>query len=898
MREWLTRVVDWLRRDRLDRELQEELRFHEQQLTHDAAGRGVGPDAARQYARTRLGSVQRVREESRDRWSLPSLEHLLNDIRHAGRSLRHAPAFTAAVVVTLSLGLGANAAMFDITDRLMFRPLAALRDPDTVHRVYMQTAQVDGVTTFSWVPFERYQDFQRWTSSFSEFAAISERQVLVGSGDEARERRIAGVTASYFDLFAAPPVRGRYFSPGDDTAPIGASVAVISHELWQNAFGARDVIGAPLQIGSLAATIIGVAHPAHAGVTDTMPAAVFVPITAMGPVVGGAAAARWSTGYGSFWGDVLVRRRPGVSLEQASADVDQAFRRSYDAQRAAEPNGPTRPTDVARPTARVASVRPGAGPNPSLEVRTALWVSGVAVVVLLIACANVANLVLGRAVTRAREVAVRAALGAGRTRLLTHALAESLLLAAMSAVGALALATVSAGAILAMLVPGGAPSAPASSIRTLSAVGGAACAISSVLGLVPALAASRTTMAASLRVGPRTGHAHRPRLRAALVIAQTALSVVLLVGAVLFVRSLNAVRTMPLGYDADRVLLVNSVVRGATLDAASRMALRRRLIETAEALPGVTAVSWRSSTPLGLNAQLRFSADGIPSVGELGQFTAQEATGGYFEVMGTRILHGRGLSDGDTASAPRVVVVSEGMAARLWPDADPLGKCLRFGNPATAPCTAVVGVAEDIVQSSVTAEHRFHYYLPIDQTSPAGGAGLALRVAGNPAHEADRIRRALQPLMPGTSYLTTQPLADLVSRAHRSWRLGATMFMALGLLAVVVAAVGLFSLIRYSVTQRAHELGVRSALGASRADILRLVIGQNVRFAVTGIAAGIGLAILASSQIEPLLFRQSATDPGVYALVGMLMIAVALGASATPAIAASRTPPIRSLRAE
>lgn len=899
MREWLTRFLDWFRRGRLDRELREELQFHERQLTRRAAEDGATLEEAQRAARVRLGNVRRVQEEARDRWSLPAVEGLGRDVRHAARSLRRTPAFTLAVVVTLSLGIGANVVMFDVTDRLLFRPLTGLRDPGTVHRVYMRTTEATGENTSSWLSPARYEDLRQGTSSFSEWAAFSERAAAVGLGDAARELRIAGVSASYFDFFDAPAAQGRYFTAAEDTAPGGTPVAVISHAYWQSAFAGSPVIGQPLQIGSLAATIVGVAHPDHTGVTDATPAAVFVPVTAIGAVIGGQQAARWSTGYGSpFWGTALARRKPGVPVEQASADLTQAFRRSYEAQLAAEPGTLRRPVDLARPAAEAGAVRPGAGPDPSLEVRTALWVSGVALVVFVIAAANVANLLIGRAIARSRELAVRTALGAGRARLFTHAFAEGLLLAILGSAGALLLASVSAAGIFSLLVPGAAAIQPASSLRTIVMTGVAAAAVTVLLALVSAFAAGRASMATALRSGPRAGMGARPRLRAALVVVQTALSVLLVVGALLFVRSLANVRSIPLGYDADRVLIVNTVIRGIALQPAERIALRQRLLDAAAALPGVEAAAGRTSTPLGLNGVGRFSADGVTGVEDLGLFTFQEATPGYFEVMGTRILTGRGFTAADSASAPRVTVVSEGMARRLWPGGDPIGRCLRFGNPSSSPpCTAVVGIAEDIVQTNVTSAERYQYYVPMEQMSSTS-TGLALRLAGDPAVEAERIRRTLQPLLPGTSYFTTQPLADLFARVQRSWRLGAVMFIALGGLALVVAAVGLFGLIRYHVTQRAHELGVRAALGAGRADLLRLVLGQQGWLTALGIAAGLGIAVAASAQIQPLLFNQPAVDVRAYAVAAAMVVLVAVLASALPALSASRTPPIRSLRAE
>jgi hypothetical protein len=352
-----------------------------------------------------------------------------------------------------------------------------------------------------------------------------------------------------------------------------------------------------------------------------------------------------------------------------------------------------------------------------------------------------------------------------------------------------------------------------------------------------------------------------------------------------------------MGYDADRVLLVNRIVRGPVAGANEFRAMRDILMSTAQSLPGVEYAAWASSAPFVSTSNTSLFVPGIDSVRRFGTFTYQATTADYFRTMGTRITRGRAFTKDDRAGSPNVAVVSESMAGVLWPGKDAIGQC--FGVFAdTLPCFTVVGIAEDIVQRDITEPQRYHYYLPIDQYTRTLGNWMIVRLRGDPTLERENIRKALQRAMPGASYVTVEPLRDVVHNAQRSWRLGATMFLTFGVLAVVVAAVGLYGVIGYNVTQRKHELGVRVALGARRPDILRLVVGQSVRFASIGVALGMAVALVVSRWIQPLLFQQPATDPFVYGSVALLMLVVALAAGAFPGFRAARADPNLALKAE
>ena len=827
---------------------------------------------------------------------MPLLDYFRQDLRYAMRGMRRAPGFAATVILTLGLGIGANVAMFDVVDRLMFRPLAYLRDPAAVHRLYWQTDQRGTITTPSSTEYTRYIDIQRWTHSFAQTAAFSERDLAVGDGETARELRIGAVSASFFSFFDARPTLGRFFTQVEDQLPAGASVVVLSHAFWQSHFGGENVLGRVLRVGNLRATIIGVAPPGFNGVNDANPPVLYVPITAFAASTGTGDAKTYYTRYQWGWINVMARVRADVTAQQAETDATQAYRRSYLAAREQEPGLPS--IEAAKPRVVVGSLRPGAGPAPSLEARTARWVSAVALIVFIIACANVANLFLARALRRHRETTVRLALGVSRARLALQSVTEALVLSIAGGIAALLVAQWAGAAIRHSLLGATAQVSPVyTDWRTIGITLGLAVAAGVLIGLIPTLAGGRSDLARTLRGGARGGMSEKARLRASLLVVQAALSVLLLVGAALFVRSLGAVRAMRIGYDADRVLLVNRVIQGATFTDSTQRALRSALLETARALPDVEAAAWVSSAPFVSTSNTNLFVAGIDSVARLGTFTYQATTADYFRAMGTRILRGRPLMPEDRAGAPNVAVVSQSMARTLWPNQDAIGKCFRM-RVDTAPCVTVVGIAEDMVQRDLAGTQRLHYYVSIDQYTRTWGNGLVLRVRGDPAALMEPIRRALQRVVPGASYVTVQPLGEVVAGAQRSWRLGATLFVALGALALVVAAVGLYGVIGYGVTQRMHELGVRVALGAQRTNVVGLVVGQSVRFAVGGAAVGVALALFAARWLQPLLFRQSATDPVVFAGVSSTMIVVALIASAVPAIRAARADPITALRSE
>ena len=885
MREWLNRLLDWFRRDKLEAELREELQFHHRSLERDAS-----PAPQR-----RLGNTTLAIEEARERWSIPWLDHVQQDVRYAFRGIRRSPGFAFGVIATLALGIGANAAMFGVVDRLMFRPYPMLRDPGTVHRVYLQWTERDTRLTSYAFEYKRYLDFREWTTSFTNFAAFFPTRISIGTGEATREREIAAVNASYFSFFDARPALGRFFTADEDVTPIGAPVVVLSHGFWQSAYGGGDVIGQPLQIDRTTFTIIGVAPEGFTGVTEGDPRVAFIPITTFAGSQGGDDGRTYYSSYSWGWMELMVRRRPDVSVDAASRDLSNAYVRSWNAERPLYPR--LAPSDVAKPVAIAGPIKTSAGPDASLEARTALWVTGVTLIVLLIACANVANLFLGRALRRRREVALRLALGVSRGRLAAQSMTESLVLSLIGCASGILVAQLGGVTLSGLFLPSGQSFSLLGDWRTLVVAVGAALFAAVLTGVVPAMLTTKADLAGALKAGAREGTYHRSRTRTTLLVAQGALSVMLLVGAGLFVRSLGHVREMRLGYDADRLVMVRPVLRGAVPDDSGRATLGARLLQAAQDLPEVEHAAVLESVPFWSTTGGRLFVEGIDSVQRLGRITSQRATADYFQTMGTRILRGRAFGREDRAGAPLVAVISQGLANALWPGRDALGQCMRVGAD-TMPCTTVIGISEDAVQNSLADRQRFRYYLPLEQIRPIRNDFMMLRVRGNPSTQVETVRAALQRIMPGQAYVTAWPMDTILRDQRRSWEIGATLFVAFGGLALVVAAIGLYAVIGYNVSQRMHELGVRIALGARSPDVIRLVVGQGMGFAIAGAALGSALAWMAARWIEPLLFEQSARDPLVFVSVAVILVIVAALASSVPAFRATRADPNRTLRSE
>ena len=884
--------------------VEDEFRFHLEMRAGELVAQGWLPDAARHEALRQFGDLddarrycerldhRRERETMRTEW----LQRLRQDLAFAARTLRRTPGFTLVAVLTLALGIGANVTMFGLVDQLLLRPPAAVAAPDEIRRLYFLETEQPGVTdTSASISYPLFRALRDHMTSARGVAVYFATEQPLGEGEGTRRARVMGVSANYFATLGVAPAAGRFFDAAEDRAPQGAAVAVLSHAAWQRDFaGARGAIGQSVTISGRRYEIVGVAARAFGGIEQ--PAAdVWVPITAIGGEVIGRflPGAAWHEAANVGWLRAIARV-PAASETQATAQATAAFRgaleRSVGAAR----------TDSMRPSVLVAPVLRERGPERTPAARIALWLAGMALVVLLIACANVANLLLARALRRQREIAVRVALGAGRRRLVSQLLTEGLLLAALGGATALVIAVAGRRFVGALLLPEASWDSTLADPRTLAMAAALALGAGLLAGLAPALQARVTDLVSALKTGGREGGGHRSLTRNALVVSQAALSLVLLAGAGLFVRSLRQAQSVELGFAAEQVTTVDLDFRGTSFDRAAQAALYQRLLERVAALPGVQHAALSVVEPFNTVLQAGVRLPGRDSV------TSPDAsplinsvTPGYFAAIGTRIVAGRGIEAGDRRGTTPVTVVSERLAQSFWPGRSPLGECILLADSKDDVCLEVVGIARDVRWNALRGDAQPQMYVAMEQgTWDFPLRILYVRSSGGTAQLAPAIRREVRELAPGILYTDVASLSENLEPELRPWRLGASMFSAFGLLALVLAALGLYGVLAYSVAQRAREMGVRIALGARAMDVVRLVVTQGVRVALVGVGIGLVLALVAGRWIAPLLFETAANDPLILLGVAAILLTVAVAASLIPALRAARVPPAVAMRAD
>jgi predicted permease len=819
------------------------------------------------------------------------VDTLLQDLRFAARSLARSPGLTLAAILTLGLGIGANSAVFGVVDRLFFRAPAHVVDPDRVVRVNVtKTLPPFGTSTYSVATFPRYADFRDHARTLSSVAAYAGGGFSLGHGTGAQRVNGVLVTAPFFPLLGVQPERGRFFTAEEDRKG-GARVAVLSHEFWQRQFAAApDVLGKTLQLNASVYTIVGVAPKGFTGV-ELSGTDVWVPMSVVAPE------SRWPHVLeceGCFWLQTIARLAPGVTATQAASEATALYRAHV-----SDGGREERAADSAA-TVSMGSVHKALGPNADKAAKLSVWIIAVCGAVLLIACANVANLLLARALQRRREIAVRVALGAGRGRLIRQLYAESGLLAALG-LGAAILVTLWAGPLLrAALLPDAVTGATLDP-RVFAFSAALAVATALLAGFAPALHASVPDLSSALKSGAREGGVARSATRTGLLVGQVALTFVLLTGAGLFISSLHKVLGLRLGFDPDRLIVASVNLDPLGYRRLEINAMYERIRQRVQQLPGVAGASlsigapFQSSYAVSLDVPGR---DSIPSVKTGGPYVSA-VTSDYFRTLGTTVRRGRAFTDADNAGAQRVVVVNETMARLVWPGEDPLGKTMKIGQDPRP--FEVVGVVEDARREEVTDELVVQYFVPLAQSDSVfsdGVSSLMIRTAGPAAPLVDDVRREIQASSPELPYPNIDPLPQLYASQLRPWRIGSSLFALFGGLGVLLAAIGLYGVLSYVVSQRTQELGIRIALGAGRRSVLRLVLRQGLQVTLAAVLLGAAGALAAGRAIASLLYGVSPRDPLVLTAVALTLTLVAVVASYLPARRATRVDPMVALRHE
>jgi predicted permease len=885
------RLRTLLDREQLAREMEEEMRFHvEQHARHE--GDEHRPSDARAKARRRLRHVPSLVDDRRQASGLAGLDRVLQDVRYAGRQLVRAPGFTLAVILTLALGVGANVTMFAIVDRVMLRAPDGIANPDAVWQLRSWRELRSGRDSSGAMSFPSYAEFRAMTDAFeSVTAARGPMDVAVDRGPTAENARGMLVADDYFQTLGVRPQLGRFFLRDETNERSGAAVAVLGHDYWQRRYaGDPAVVGQTLFANATTFTIIGVAPRAFSG--HTLSAVDFwLPIAAT-PGLRMGRDETWASERGNRWLATLVRLRPDMSTEQALARVSLGW--------TAWNVSPER-TEVAAPTPFLVSLIP-AESSSRPEHQVARLLTGVAILLLLITCANVANLLLARALSRRREVAIRLALGVGRSRLTILFLADALLLAMLASGAALAVAWIGIPTVRAVLFAGTNTATWPLDGRLVLFTVVTSLSAGAIAGIVPALQATRPALIAALRQGTREGAVHRSRTRLALLIAQGALSVALLAGTGLFVRSLQQIGDQHLGLDLNRVLVADFPRRETGFSSETERLTYETMRKRARTIPGVESVSFTVGVPLEGQYALPLRIPGHDSIPGMPKGRAPflyAVTPDFFQTMGTRLLAGRSLTESDFGG-PAVAVVNATMARTIWPGGDAIGQCFKIELRSPTPdCIQVVGIVEDVRRSALLeTEASPQYYVPLGQ-QPALMSELTLLVrATNAERVLPTVRRALQSVRDDMPYVNVRTLEDAVAPELRPWRLGASVFALFGILALIVATVGTYSVMQFSVSQRTHELGVRIALGATRGNLLGLVTRESVQIGVVASLAGVLVVLLTGGLVESMLFQTSPRDPYVLGAVTLVLLVSGLLASMVPAWRATRVDPVATLKAE
>jgi predicted permease len=884
--------------DNIGRQVDDEIAFHFAMCVDELVSRGMTREQARAEAERRFGDVasvrsrltrldrERIREERHaDWWSA-----IAQDARYAARGFRRSPAFTIGVIITLALGIGANAAVFTFIDRTLLRAPAYVSDADNLRRVNVEMTFKSGNTVVrAPMSFAEFDAIRQGTKAFDRIAAFRPPSpVALGRGVDAPRVKQSPVTGDFFRTLGVRPQIGRFFVVEDDDEAVSVPAAVLGYGLWERRFRKRaDVIGQPLVLDGRPHVIVGVAPNGFSGAHLDAPD-VWVPLI---PTRRAESGTKWRQFKTSFNLQLIGHLAPGASAEQAAAQASVAVRPAY--------LGTFMATLPA--TVRLSSVIPGKRIDITESgISIATRVLGAAVMVLLIACANVANLLLARALARRRELAVRLALGIGRTRLVVQLLTESILLALVAGVAALLIALWGGSILRGLLTPGMTWVVGVVDARTVVFTAIVTMLVGVVAGVAPAFQMTRRDLAEALKSGTRDTSGGRSLVRSSLVVAQAAFTVILLVGAGLFVRSLVNATTMDVGFAFERTLLAEVKLAKGSVNPAERTGVFDALTSRVRSVPGVAMAATTTTAPYWVTSYQHLTIPGRDSLPPEIENAPIHAVGrDFLQTMGIRVTVGRALASEDDVGSSLVAVVNEVFARRAWPGETAVGKCIKIGAD-TSPCRSVVGVVASVALETFREPPRPQYYIPLAQAGAVdeGSRYVVVRVAegADVRIVASAVRNGLKGARADIDYIDVRPFLDLAEPEVRPFRLGASLFSALGTLALLLAGVGLYAVISFGVARRTREIGVRAALGARAGDLVRLVLGEGVRVTIVGVVVGILLALALGRLVEALLFGASPRDPVVFATAAVALVTVATLASVIPAWRATRVDPMTALR--
>jgi predicted permease len=874
-------------RSRMEEELRSELQFHLEREIEENIHRGLAPEEARYAAMRSFGGFERVKEESRDVRGVQILEEVRQDLRFGARMLARQPGFTLVAVLALGLGIGAVVAIFSVVDAVLLRPLP-YKEPERIALVQQHMPKIGWY--FGGVSAPEMLDYIAGNETFAEMAGYGIINLNLTGEGEPRRIDVARVSSGLFPLLGVAPLLGRGFSSEEDEAGKNRVVA-LSEGLWRTHFGADPkIIGRIVKLDETSYTVVGV-----------MPARLQFPPT--GDAYAGAVelwtplaltddekqARRRDSNF-----NLIGRLKPGVTIEQAQANMAVVAA-------GIERQDP----EIYQGNTRITATAVGLMERTTQNVRPAvLLLFGAVGLVLLIACANIANLQLARAAARRKEIAIRSALGAGPLRIARQALTESLLLALSGGIVGLLLAALA----LDLIVRFGPENVPrlgqvALDPRALGFTLLVTLLTGVLFGLAPALQGARVGLSETLGESGRAsgaGGREGARLRNALVILETALAVVLLVGAGLLVNSFVRLLRTPPGFNPEGVIVARTTLPAARYPEAERgKAVYRQALERIATLPGIQHVSFASALPLASEWQIGFLVEGG---GEREWYTAYGSwvSNGFFEAMGISLKRGRVFTDDDRADTTPVVVINETMARRFWPGQDAIGKRIRWGgwNPPEGWLT-IAGVVADVKFSSLEDETPPTIYMPVFQIPRIRRDAIFIaRSTSDPAGLAAAFRREIAAVDAGLPVYDVRTMNQVLAEsiAQRRFTMGLLAIFASA--ALSLAALGLYGVLSYAVTQRTREIGIRMALGARRLDALRLVVGQGMKMAMIGALAGLLASLALTRLMKGLLFGVSASDPLTFAAVALLLTLVALLACWVPARRASKVDPIVALRYE